>query len=114
MFRVALLPFALMSTIVLAQDQSKPSAPSPEQIQQIMQGAMKSSMNAMLDVAGPMVLATIEAQTAAAAKPETAERIAAFKKNLYDALVKKGFTASQAFQIVVAAGTPAAAATSMK
>ena len=40
------------------------------------------------------------------AKPETAERLASFAKNYYDALVKKGFTKEQALEIVIEAGIP--------
>ena len=111
MIAALLLPLAAMPCLVFAQDQPKPPAPSPEQMQQVMQGAVRASMNAMLDVAGPMTTAAIDAQTAASAKPETAERIATFKKNLYDALLKKGFTPAQALQIVVATSFPSAAMT---
>jgi len=50
----------------------------------------------------------IEAQLKFAALPDTADRIATFKKNLYESLLKKGFTASQALQIVVATNAPSA------
>jgi hypothetical protein len=78
--------------------------PTPEQMQQIMQ----ATMGAMVSVMGPMTDAVIEAQLNAAARPETAERIAAFKKNLYDALLKKGFTPAQALQIVLSTAPPSA------
>jgi hypothetical protein len=93
----------------LAQDAPTPNKqPTPEQMQQVMQGAMKATMGAMLDVVGPMTEASINAQTMIAAKPETAERVASFKRNLYDALLKKGFNAEQALQIVIATNPPAA------
>jgi hypothetical protein len=101
--------FAAASGAALAQDTPAPAKPpTPEQMQQVMQGTIRATMGAMVDVAGPIAEATINAQTAIAAKPETAERIAAFKKNLYDALLKKGFTAAQALQIVVATNLPSA------
>ena len=52
---------------------------------------------------------TIEAQLKVAERPETADRIAAFKKNLCDALLKKGFSGEQATQITLATSPPSAA-----
>jgi len=89
------------------QPQQAPQPPSPEQMKALMQ----ATMGAMVGVMGPMTEAIIDAQANAAAKPETAEKMAAFKKNLYDALVKKGFTPQQALQIVIATAPPAAAPT---
>ena len=110
--RIALtvaIVFGATSQAALAQDAPTPNKqPTPEQMQQVMQGAMKATMGAMLDIAGPMTEASINAQTMTAAKPETAERVASFKKNLYDALLKKGFTAAQALQIAVATNPPSA------
>jgi hypothetical protein len=56
--------------------------------------------------AGGMTEAAIEAQLNLVAKPETAERIASFKKNLYDALLKKGFNGVDAMHIVIATPLP--------
>lgn len=92
---------SLLGSAALAQPQQPPS---PEQMKQIMQ----ATMGAMVSVMGPMTDAVIEAQVNAAARPETAEKIAAFK-NLYDALLKKGFNPQQALQIVVSTAPPAAA-----
>ena len=105
----AVLILAAGAQSALAQAAAPPYKPqTPEQMQQAMQDTMKAAMGAMLDVVGPMTEAAVNAQTATAAKPETAERLASFKKNLYDALVKKGFTASQALQITVATNPPSA------
>ena len=57
----------------------------------------------------PMTEATIDAQLVMAEKPDTAERVASFKKNLFDALVKKGFKTDEALQIVISTGIPSAA-----
>ena len=68
----------------------------------------------MLQVTDATLERTIETQIAAqlkvAERPETAERVASFKKNLFDALRKKGFTAEQSLQIVIATPVPALAA----
>lgn len=42
------------------------------------------------------------------ARPQTAEKLATFQKNYYDALIKKGFSKEQAFQLVRDAGNPLA------
>jgi SOS response regulatory protein OraA/RecX len=57
---------------------------------------------------GPMTSAVIEAQLATAAKPETAARIAAFKSNLYQALLQRGFNNEDAMRIVVTTPLPGA------
>lgn len=95
---------SLLACAALAQPQQQ-QPPNPEQMKQIMQ----ATMGAMVSVMGPMTDAVIDAQVNAAARPETAEKIAAFKKNLYDALLKKGFNAQQALQIVISTAPPAAA-----
>jgi hypothetical protein len=82
--------------------------PTPEQVQQVMQNSLRATMSAMVDSAGPLAEASINAQMVMAANPETAERLAAFKKNFYDALVKKGFTPAQSFQIMLSTSPPSA------
>ncbi len=107
-FAVLVLLAAMASPIFAQQQPAEQSAkqqpPSPEQMKQIMQ----ATMGAMVGVMGPMTDAVIEAQLTSAAKPETAERIAAFKRNLYEALIKKGFTQQQSLQIVLVTSPPSA------
>lgn len=50
--------------------------------------------------------AAIEAQLRIAERPETAARIATFKRNLYEALLKKGFSGDQAIQLTIATPLP--------
>ena len=78
--------------------------PSPEEIKQLME----ASFGAMVPVMGAMTETMIDAQLKVAAKPETAERIAHFKKNLYKALVKEGFTKKEAMEIMQNTAVPAA------
>ena len=103
----ALLLAATLASPVLAQ-QAPPTQgqrqPGPEEMRQIMQ----ATMGAMVGVMGPMTEAVIEAQLNLMARPEAAERIAVFKRHLFDALVKKGFSAEQALQIVLTTAPPAA------
>lgn len=49
----------------------------------------------------------LNAQLKMAERPETAERIATFKKNLFEALRRKGFTVEQSFQIMATTPIPA-------
>ena len=94
----------LLAAPCFAQEASAQRQPTPEEIQKIMD----ATMGAMVPMMGRMMEVMIEAQLKFAALPETAERIATFKKNLYDALQKKGFTKSEALQIVMATGIPSA------
>jgi hypothetical protein len=95
---------ALTGTRVHAQ-QTQQTPPNPEQLKQVMQ----ATMGAMVSVMGPMTEAVIDAQLNSAAKPETAEKIATFKRNLYEALLKKGFNGIDAMQIVISTSMPSAA-----
>ena len=88
-----------------AQAQAPQKQPSPEDMQKIMD----ATMGAMVPMMGRMTEVTIEAQLKVAERPETADRIAAFKRNLYDALLKKGFSGEQAMQITLATSPPSAA-----
>ena len=98
-----LLLFA--ATAALAQAPPERRQPSPEDTQKILE----STLGAMGPMMGRMSEAMIEAQLRIAEKPETAERVATFKRNLFEALVKKGFRPLEALQIVVATGIPSAA-----
>lgn len=69
--------------------------------------AMQNMLNTAIQMYGPMMDASVDAQLKTAARPETAERIATFKKNLYDSLVKRGFKADEALQITVSTPIPA-------
>jgi hypothetical protein len=93
-----------LSTLAYAQTQAL-QKPTPEEMQKMMDASMVS----MLPMLGRMTEAHLEAQLKVAERPETAERIATFKKNLFDALRKKGFTAEQSLQITNSTPLPSAA-----
>jgi hypothetical protein len=82
-----------------------PPRPSPEE----MQKSMDAAMDSMVPMMGRMTEVTIEAQLKVAARPETAERVATFKKNLFDQLQKKGFSPEQALQITLSTPVPSGA-----
>jgi hypothetical protein len=92
----------LLSFGVCAQD--TPKRPAQDEMKQMME----SSMGAMAPMMGKMTEVAIEAQLAAAEKPETARRIAVFKKNLYDELLRQGFSKERAFAIVLSTPLPSA------
>jgi 2'-hydroxyisoflavone reductase len=106
LFAIVLFIFSLTA---IAQEPTRPNRPSAEDMQKMME----MSMGAMAPAMAKMTEAMIEAQLKAAENPETARRIAIFKKNLYDALLKQGFSKREALSIMEA--TPAPSATpSMK
>jgi hypothetical protein len=87
-----------------ANGQETSKKPSPEE----MKLMMESSMAAVVPMMGRMSEVMIEAQLSAAVKPDTAKRLAQFKKNLYDELQKQGFSESQAFLIMQNTSPPSA------
>ena len=103
---VTLVSVLLLSAIAPAFAQNAPSQapPTPEEMKKIMD----ATFGAMVPMMGRMTEVMLEAQLKVAAEPQTAERLASFKKNLYDELIKKGFGKDQALQIVVATGIPSA------
>jgi hypothetical protein len=54
----------------------------------------------------PMLTKTLETYLDFLAHPQTGEKIATFQKNYYDALMKKGFSGDQAFQLMRDIGNP--------
>lgn len=96
---------ALFGLCTLANAQARQQKPSPEEMQRMM-----DSTGAMLPTLGRMTEVQLEAQLKVAERPETAERIATFKKNLFEALRKRGFTVEQSLQIVNATPMPGATA----
>jgi hypothetical protein len=103
-FHAVLIP-ALFCLSALAHAQ-QPQKPTPEQ----MQSMMDASMVSMLPMMARISEMQMETQLKFAERPETAERIASFKKNLFDALRKKGFTAEQSLQILNSTAMPVAPA----
>lgn len=74
-------------------------------------GPPPESYQEMMPPMGPMMGGMMQEMTASwlelIAKPETAEKLASFTKNYYDALRAKGFSKDEALKIVTAAGAPA-------
>lgn len=102
---VTLLLCAATATAFAEEAADKNKKPSPDEMKQMME----MSFGAMVPMMGKMTEAMIEAQLKYARKPETARSMALFKKNLYNELIKQGFTRKEAFTIML--NTPAPAAT---
>lgn len=97
----ALLPglcLSALASVCLAQTgNSAPSSSRDEEIRRLME----STSNSVVPSVARMADAVLDAELKFAERPETAVRMAAFKRNLYEALLKKGFTADQAMQITL-------------
>ena len=100
----ALLALSLVSGEFAQQQAPTPSPAARPASATDVQKAVDNTMTNMAPMMGKMTEMAIESQLTIGERPETAARIATFKKNLYDALVKHGFTADQALQIII--GTP--------
>jgi alkanesulfonate monooxygenase SsuD/methylene tetrahydromethanopterin reductase-like flavin-dependent oxidoreductase (luciferase family) len=97
--------FAVMFFVLLA-----PTALAAQEKTDTVRVEVPEQMEAQMAMMGPMMgqmmQAMMEGLLAILAKPETAERIATFTKNYFDALVAKGFTKEEALRIVMAHGIP--------
>ena len=101
---VALTAIAQQSPLP-QQAPAQKAPPSPEEVKKMME----MSMGAMVPVMAKMADGMIEVMLQRGEDPATARRMARFKKNLYDALVKEGFTIEQALAIMESTAIPTAA-----
>jgi hypothetical protein len=92
------------TTIAFAEEPARDKQPSPEEMQQLME----MTLGPMVPMMGKMTEAMIDAQLAIGEKPETAVKLAIFKRNLYNALVKQGFSRKEAFEIMLNTAVPTA------
>ena len=96
------LAIALAFLVALAAAPSRLAAqdPAPNQAQVDAQMAMMAPMMSQ------MMQSMMQGMLLQLARPETAQNLATFTKNYFDALVAKGFTRDEALRIVVAVGMP--------
>jgi hypothetical protein len=73
-----------------------------------MRQQMEVAFGAMAPMMGKMMEAMIEAQLAVISKPDSAEKMAQYVKNFYEALIKQGFSKDEAFKIVTSVSLPSA------
>ena len=88
----------LFASVCLAQDQKM----TPEQQQAMIQ----QQMNAMTPMFGQMMRVMMTATFDVLSQPESAEKLASFTRNYYDALIKKGFSKDEALKIAMSVGMP--------
>jgi hypothetical protein len=96
MAAVVMMAVAWSST---APAQTPPAAQPPD---------MAQMLESMLPMMTRMMESTIDIQLKAAEKPETAQRLARFKRQLYEALLRQGFAKEDALQIVIHTLPPSA------
>ena len=88
----------VFASVSFAQDNQM----SPEEQQMMIQ----QSMNAMTPMFGEMMKVMMTATFDVLSQPESAEKLATFTKNYYDALIKKGFSQDEALRIAMSIGMP--------
>lgn len=71
------------------------------------QAQVQQTMQMMTPMFGQMMKVMMEAQLEVLANPASADKLASYTKNYYDALIKKGFSKEDALRIVLAVGFPA-------
>lgn len=96
-----LIALALSALSAPSFAQTTSATPPPSSRDEEIRRLMESSSNAMVPAAARTADAVLDAELKFAERPDTAARVASFKRNLYEALQKKGFSAEQAMQIVL-------------
>jgi hypothetical protein len=94
------IALALLLALAAAPSSLAAQDPAPDQAQVDAQMAMMAPMMSQ------MMQSMMHGMLLQLAKPETAQNLATFTKNYFDALVAKGFTRDEALRIVVAVGMP--------
>ncbi len=110
MRRLMILSICLAFTeAAFAQEAPAPTAqqpPTPEQMHKIMD----ATLSAMIPYMGKMVESMLLADLETMARPESATQMAQYVRNFYLALIKEGFTKTEAFEIASKVPIPAVSA----
>jgi len=96
---ILILSFPLL---ILAQEGYNPSEEEKPSYKQ----SPKQALQQMGPMMGMMMKGMMRAMLDFLSEAETADKMATFTKNYYDALIKKGFTPEQALKIVIGQGIP--------
>ena len=102
--------FAVYAPATSAQQPTTPA--KPDSAGAAMETMLRSMMDQQTARMGQLVAVTMTARLAVLAKPETAQNLATFVRNLYDALIAKGFSKDEALKIVTAFGGAATGSSS--
>lgn len=112
---VALLALTALASDVGAQEPKpgppvEPDSAKYEELGEMEEMDVAAAMEEMLGATVPMyremAAVMIEATLEVMARPESAELMATFTRNYFEALVEKGFTREEALHIVAAARLP--------
>jgi hypothetical protein len=103
---LAFLVTVACATTAIAQQPTSPTTQRDSVRADPMQQAM-GMMNQMGPMYETMMQSMIDGTLKAMNKPENIDRMAAFTRQYYQALIKQGFTKEEALQIVAGAGIPA-------
>lgn len=96
-----LLATCLIGTSLLFAQGASTTTPKPQPGADEMKKVMDATFSAMVPMMVKMTEGVLETTLAVAEKPETAKRLAKFKRNLYLALLEQGFTKEEALAIVL-------------
>jgi hypothetical protein len=99
-----LLVFLLFGVVSISNAQEARPQSSPEELRK----QMEMTLGMMAPMIGKMMEAMIEAQLTVVSKPESAEKMAQYVKNFYEALMKQGFSREEALKIVTSLSMPSA------
>jgi len=103
MKRFAVILFAVLLTFssnAFAED-NKQELTSEQQTQ-----IMEQTMNSMLPFMGQMMEIMMKVQFKILADPATADQLATYTRNYYEALIRKGFTEEESLKIAMNMGIP--------
>jgi hypothetical protein len=107
------LALAVLGTVAAPSSIAAQEEPAPRQAQADSAALAADSTAMFMEMMGPtfgmMMEQMVEGLMRALERPATAERLATFTRNYYDALITKGFTEEQALRLVIAVGFPAMA-----
>lgn len=107
------LAAVLFAVYVPATSAQQPTAPAkPDSAGAAMETMLRSMMDQQTARMGQLAAVSLTARLAVLAKPEAAQNLATFVRNLYDALVAKGFSKDEALKIVTAFGGAATGSSS--
>jgi hypothetical protein len=95
---IAMTAFLACASMAQAQTPTTPAA--SDTVGKAMTNLMQSMLDQQVARMAQVMNATMTARIAVLAKPETAQQLATFIRNLYDALIAKGFAKDEALRIV--------------
>jgi hypothetical protein len=104
--RSPLVAFLLLISIPVALAGQQPTA-RPQTPDSAAFAQMAGMFNQMGPMYETMTQAMVEGTLKALERPEVVDRLAAFTRRYYEALIRQGFTKDEALQIVAGVGIPA-------